>query len=177
MKSADASLKMLVMTALLTMSQQGVLVDSSLVFKGLVACLSHSITPNMVQRDLIMNWYNQQLTSLKLIKCLWMDLMQWICVKPNNTNALTHFSGNNWFYRADPVCWGQAVIVLYCLGKMPAWDIWNVIMHKSDNLSLAWVHVYLVVCYHCLRIALCVSVRGSAPLCQWAAENAGVPLC
>lgn len=51
MKTADASVKMPIMTALLTLSQQGALVDSSLVFRGLVACLSHSITPNMVTAD------------------------------------------------------------------------------------------------------------------------------
>ncbi|XP_041922998.1 WD repeat-containing protein 97 isoform X2 [Alosa sapidissima] len=52
MKGADTSVKMHLMTALLTLSQQGVLKDSGLVSRGLVACLSHCITPNMTEAEL-----------------------------------------------------------------------------------------------------------------------------
>ncbi|KAL2085588.1 hypothetical protein ACEWY4_018908 [Coilia grayii] len=47
MKTAEPAIKMSLMTALLTLCKQGVLANSGLVFKGLVACLSQSITPNM----------------------------------------------------------------------------------------------------------------------------------
>ncbi|XP_062377303.1 WD repeat-containing protein 97 [Sardina pilchardus] len=66
MKGADTSVKMHLMTALLTLSQQGVLKDSGLVFRGLVAFLSHCITTDMTEADLR---FAQELLNILVCLC------------------------------------------------------------------------------------------------------------